>query len=265
LAIGQETGDWFVTEISINTLSYVTRSLGAYAEAERLCHEGIVLCRKYHDFRGEMWLLNSLGWVANARGDYAAAQHWLQEAFPFVKKTNDKTLLADNLSQQGTAAYLEGSYAEAKQRYLESIECSQETGERWRAGPALIGLGYTTCALGDFEAAGQYLRAALQTAMDIESLWIAVESLVGWARLLTASDPGEAVAGQAIELLAFVLQHPSCSQEARDRATLLLAELEGRLSPAVVAAAKERGLARDLAGIADLFLLAPETRSQQVG
>jgi tetratricopeptide (TPR) repeat protein len=253
LAIGKETGDWFVTEVTINTLSYVTRSLGAYAEAERLCHEGITLCRKYKDSQGEMWLLNSLAWVANARGNPAEAKRWLQEAFVFLKPTNDKSLLAENLSQQGTAAYLEGAYAEAQQRYLESLEFSQETGERWRAGPALIGLGYTTCALGEFGASGRYLRAALRTALEIESLWIAMDSLVGLASLLTARDLGEAAAEQAVELLAFVLQHPSSSQEAKDRAAPLLTELESRLSPEAAAAAKERGQARGLETIADLW------------
>lgn len=138
---------------------------------------------------------------------------------------------------------------EAKQRYLESLEYSQETGERWRIGPALIGLGYTTCALGDYEASGRYLRAALQTAMEIESLWIAMDSLAGMARLLTACDSGEAAAERAVELLAFVLNQPISSQETRDRAAPLLVELEGRLSPAAVAAAKERGRARDLQAI----------------
>ena len=135
LAIGQEIGDWFVTEVSINALSYVARSLGAYAEADKLCHEGIALCRQVNDRRGEVFLLNSLAWVANARGDPAEARRWLQEAFVFHKETHDKALLAESLSQLGTAAYLEGAYAEAKQRYLESIEISKETGERWRQGP----------------------------------------------------------------------------------------------------------------------------------
>ena len=87
--------------------------------------------------------------------------------------------------------------------------------------------------------------------MEIGSLWIAMDSLVGLARLLTASDPGEAAAEQAVELLAFVLQHPSSTQEAKDRATALLAELEGRLSPAAVAAAKEHGQTRDLQAIVE--------------
>jgi hypothetical protein len=82
--------------------------------------------------------------------------------------------------------------------------------------------------------------------MEIESRWIAMDSLVGLAGLLTTSDPGEAAAEEAIELLAFVLQQPASSQEAKDRATALLAELGGRLSPAALDAAKARGQARDL-------------------
>jgi tetratricopeptide (TPR) repeat protein len=246
LAIGGEIGDWFITEMSLNALSYVARSLGEYSEAAKLCHESIALCRQVSDRRGEVFMVNHLAWVANARGDPVEARRWLQEAFAFHRETNDKTLLAESLAQLGAAAYLEGAYAEAKQRYLESIEISKETGERWRIGPALTGLGYTTTALGDYEASGRYVRKALQTAMEIGALWMTMDGLVGLAKLLTASDPGEAAAEQAVELLAFVLQHPSSSQEARDRATPLLAEFEGRLSPAAAAAAKERGQARDL-------------------
>jgi predicted ATPase len=251
LAIGREIGNWFIIEMSLNPLSYVARSLGDYSEAARLCHESIALCRQVSDRRGEVFMVNHLAWIANARGDHAEAKRWLQEAFAFLKETDDKPLLAESLSQLGTAAYLEGAYAEARKRYLESIEITKETGERWRIGPTLTGLGYATCALGDYEASGRYLRATLQTAMEIESLWMAMDALAGVARLLTASDPGEAAAEQAVELLAFVLQHPSSSQETKDRATPLLAELEGRLSPAAVAAAKERGRARDLQAIVE--------------
>jgi hypothetical protein len=83
---------------------------------------------------------------------------------------------------------------------------------------------------------------------------VALDSLVGLARLLSASDPREAAAEQVVELLAFVLQHPASSQEAKGRATALLAELEGRLSPVAVVTAKERGQARDLQAIVEWWL-----------
>ena len=246
LAIGKQHRDLLVTISSLTSLSNVARSLGAYSEAEKLCHEGIALCRNLNNHRFIMYFLNNLAWAANARGDYAQARQWLQEVLVFHKKTSDRALLARTLTQQGTAAYLEGAYVEAKQRYLESVEVSQESGERWHTALALIGLGWTTYALGEYEASGQYLHQSLEMAMDIESLWTVMDSLVGLAKLLPTRDPGEAAAERAIELLAFVLQHPATTQEARDRAELLLEELEGRLSPAAVAAAKARGQARDV-------------------
>jgi predicted ATPase/DNA-binding SARP family transcriptional activator len=249
LTIGQETRDWFVIQSSISGLSHLARVVGAYAEAEKWCNEGIALCRKVNNRRGEVFLLNNLAWVANARGEPAEARRWLEKAFAFHQETPDKTLMAESLSQLGTAAYLEGAYMEAKQRYLESIEVSKGTGERWRR-PALIGLGYATCALGEYDASGRHFRNALQMAMEIGALPVVLDGLVGLACLLAASDPGEAAAEQAVGLLAFVLAHPSSTQETRDQATTLLAELEGRLSPATLAAAEARGRARDLPEIA---------------
>jgi predicted ATPase/DNA-binding SARP family transcriptional activator len=251
LALGREIGNWFIIEMSLNALSYAARSLGEYSEAAKLCHESIALSKQVSDRRGEVFMVNHLAWVANAMGDPVEARRWLQEAFAFHKETDDKPLVAESLSQLGTAAYLEGLYEEAKKRYLESIEITKETGERWRTGSTLTGLGYTTCVLGEYEASGRYFCQALQMAMEIEALWMAMDALAGFAKLLTASDPGEAAAERAVELLAFVLNQSTSSQETRDRAAPLLAELEGRLSAAAVAAAKERGQVRDLQAIVE--------------
>jgi hypothetical protein len=128
---------------------------------------------------------------------------------------------------------------------------SKEIGERWHMALTLIGLGYATCALREYEVSDQHFREALQTAMEIESLWMALDSLVGLAKLLSSSGTGEAEAERAVELLTFVLDHPTSSQEARDRASPVLAELEDRLSPAAMAAAAERGQARDLQAIVE--------------
>jgi hypothetical protein len=51
---------------------------------------------------------------------------------------------------------------------------------------------------------------------------------------------------EAIELIEQVLRHPKAWQEAKDRATNLLAELQAILPPEVVAAAQERSRTGDL-------------------
>jgi hypothetical protein len=50
----------------------------------------------------------------------------------------------------------------------------------------------------------------------------------------------------ALELLALILCHPASWPWAKDRAAPLVAQLEAELPPDVVAAAQERGRARDL-------------------
>lgn len=143
------------------------------------------------------------------------------------------------------------TFSVANHTDLASIECSQETGERRRAVAALIGLGYTTCALGEYKASGRHMRAALQTAMEIGALWLVTDSLVGIAKLLTVRDLDETTAEKAVELLAFVLAHPSCSQETRNLAIPLLEELESRLLPVVVEAAKGRSQEHKLQSIVE--------------
>ena len=53
-------------------------------------------------------------------------------------------------------------------------------------------------------------------------------------------------AERAVELLALALCHPDSIKETKDRAQGLLDRLHADLPPAVLTAAQERGLARDL-------------------
>jgi len=59
-------------------------------------------------------------------------------------------------------------------------------------------------------------------------------------------ESGDIEQEQAIELLALALHHPASEQETKDRAKRLLDELASSLPRESVAAAQERGQARDL-------------------
>ena len=58
----------------------------------------------------------------------------------------------------------------------------------------------------------------------------------------------------ALELLPLILGHPVSEQESRDRVAALQAELTAELPLELVAAAQERGLARDLEATAGELL-----------
>jgi hypothetical protein len=96
--------------------------------------------------------------------------------------------------------------------------------------------------LGRFSEARQYFIQALERSQRAHMQSRAIRALVGIANLL--ADDGEKE--KALELLSMVLQHPMSWQMEKDRAAELQSVLEDELSPQIIAAAKERGRARDL-------------------
>jgi hypothetical protein len=80
--------------------------------------------------------------------------------------------------------------------------------------------------------------------------WV-LDTFDGIAMLLA----GEGEREMALELLTLAVHHPASAQTSRDNAARLVAQLEAELPPDVVAAAQERGRARDLeATVAELLV-----------
>jgi hypothetical protein len=107
------------------------------------------------------------------------------------------------------------------------------------------------CGLGDLPEARKCFRQALEIYMTVRVVSGVLLTLVGIATLLVAEGEKE----RALELLALVLHHPLSWQMAKDQAAPLIAKLEAELLPDVVAAAQERGRARNLdATVAELLV-----------
>jgi predicted ATPase/DNA-binding SARP family transcriptional activator len=249
VAISREIGDRFIMGYSLTLLALVTHSLGGYSEAKQLFQEALVICREMGERRIIASGLAGLGWVAQALGEYPEAKQLFQESLATCREINDQLGVAICVDHLGTVAYLMGEYTEAKQLHQESLEISKEISYRSGIALALSHLGDVTCALREYQASGQYFRDALTMAIEIETIPVALEGLVGLAVLFTANKPGDAECKQAAELLTLVLHHPASSQETKDRAACLLAELEAQLPPQAVASAQERGRTRTLEAV----------------
>jgi hypothetical protein len=72
-----------------------------------------------------------------------------------------------------------------------------------------------------------------------------MDAIAGMAQVIAAEGD---VTG-AVELLAFVAQHPFTSHASRERARALLRELEAELPAVVFAEAAGQGRARELEGV----------------
>ena len=105
-------------------------------------------------------------------------------------------------------------------------------------------LGYVARALGDLDRARHYLATALRTATEIGTFLARMIALPAVALLL--ADQGQAE--RAIELYALASRYPVLANAhwVEDVAGRHIGDLAETLPPDVVAAAQERGRARDL-------------------
>jgi predicted ATPase/transcriptional regulator with XRE-family HTH domain len=259
--------------------------LGNFAEAQESLQDCLHLARaegmRWHEAAaGEF-----LGGLAVERGERDQARRYLSEAFAVLRRLGDPSLLAHALGNLGMALRVSGDTREAEKRLRESLELAREIDYRFAMGFALDGLGevayaegrydeahaffaesagllremgdtyslsrtlnhqgLNALALGDPAGARSHFNAALRLAYAGQFLPSVLAALAGLAALDTGPDAGPS----ALELVLIVLQHPASSQETKDRAAQLRAELEARLPQAAIKAAQQRARSSELAEV----------------
>ncbi|MBI4315223.1 MAG: tetratricopeptide repeat protein [Chloroflexi bacterium] len=227
---------------SLNTLGTVHTERGEFEEARRLQEESLAIKREIGDRRGIAIALVNLGNVALAQGQYAEAKPFEQEALAVFREIGYAMGEAVSLNNLGVACHMLSEYAEARLLLQECLTLCRELGHRHIAAHALGSLGGVAGALGEYREAWQHTREALQMAREIGSVSATLFGLVSAAVLLARQEER----GRAAEVAALVCHHAAANRETKDRAEKLLVELEAQLPAPVMAAAQERGRARQL-------------------
>ena len=174
----------------------------------------------------------------------------LQESLAIFREIGDPLGVETAAGNLGELANVLGEYAEAIQLAQQCLTISRKIDEPSGIAWALRILGDAACGLGDLPGARRYHHQALEVVATIGQKFYVPLNLVGIAALLAEQGDKE----KALELLALVTNHRFSWQWAKDQATPLIAELEAELPAGVVAAAWERGQARDLDGtVAELL------------
>ena len=142
----------------------------------------------------------------------------------------------------------------------ESVEVLSTIGQRDEVGWALAWLGYAARGLGERVEAREHLCQALRIAVELRGVFPLVFALPAVALLL--SDGGDAE--RAVEIYALASRYPTVanSQWFEDVAGKHIAAAAATLPPDVVAAAEERGRARDLWATAQELLEELESELQ---
>jgi len=251
VAIFREFGDQEGTSKSLMALGYVTWVLGEYEAAKQLHEESLALSRDTGNRAGIAHSLEFLAEVFLGLAEYEKAKQLWHEGLAIHKEIGNLRGVVGVLADLSEAAVALGEYEEAARLAQQSLALQKKIHDRFGMAWSLKNLGNAACGLGDLEAARRYLCQALETAMMVRWTPVTLLALVGVGALLEAEGEKE----RALELLALILHHPLSWRWTKDRATALVADLEAELPPEVVAAAQERGRARDLeATVAELLV-----------
>jgi tetratricopeptide (TPR) repeat protein len=229
------------------TLAYALACAGRYAGSQRHLEERLRINRDQaiHDSEAQAWL----GWVLAHRGEYEHTGVEIGSALDGCAQLRAPLVRSVAWEGLGRLALSEEAYAEAECLLVQSVgeQVSLEHDDfeaRVRCVLAQAKLG-----LGDLEEGRRCVLAGLNWTRDRGSFPVLIEALPAAARLLLVQGEAE----RAVEIYALACTLPAVANSVwfDDVVGKPIAQAAGSLPAAVVAAAKERGRARDVKATLD--------------
>jgi tetratricopeptide (TPR) repeat protein len=213
---------------------------------------------------GDKWLLAFTyfagGMSALLSEDYPKAKSVAESQLNLCQEIGDVIGSTLPLIVLGHAVLARGDFERARSYYLRCKKISQATGFLYAFQTSSKYLAKVNLSLGKFTEAEKNLEQCLTKTVEIGFTRDIINLFYEFARLKIAQGDRE----RAVELLAFVHQHPVSSQSRllegriRDSAEILLAESETEMDRIIYQTALERGKEFDLDSIvADLVQKKP--------
>jgi tetratricopeptide (TPR) repeat protein len=254
LAISRAFSDQWMTALCLSNLGIIAHMLGDYPEAYHLFHQSLEKLRVVGDPYLLAFCLNFFGALAKDMGQYAEAEDLIGEGLAIAQMNEDRWGIATAFNQLGLILHMQGEARreEARDLFSASIIRFKELGDHWSLAQALNNMGKVTVALGDESAARHYYCDAIRMAMETHTIPIVLEAMVGIAGVLAVQNG--IAAEQALEVLTQILHHSAASQETKDHAERLRAELESQLTPLQIEATEARAHAKSLESLAQEIL-----------
>lgn len=214
LALDEAAGDQDGIAFGLNYLGSCHKTLGNYALAADYFQRAAAIYGQQNDVLGQAMTLNNLGNLAQAQGALDTAHDYYLMCGRLFQAENHTHGAATTLTNAGRLARKLGKLDEAMSLLQEGLDLKREIEDSRGAAIALIGLGDVALAAGDLAASEGYLTEALTLAHQTGDVKLIVEGLAAWAALLLAQAGKES---EGARLMAFVLAHPSLSQEVREQ------------------------------------------------
>jgi tetratricopeptide (TPR) repeat protein len=186
--------------------------------------------------------------AALIKEDYVEAKLQAESQLDLNEEIGDVIGSTTPLIVLGHVAFARSEHTEARRYYLRCLKISEEVRFHYAIQTSSKYLGKVALSMGEIAEAEKYLVQSLIISKEIGFVRDIINLIYEFARLWVAQDNSE----QAVELIAFVLQHPASYESRmlegriRDSAKDLLTKLEDELPLEVYKMALERGQELDL-------------------
>jgi tetratricopeptide (TPR) repeat protein len=265
LDLAQETGMPAQIARRLQLLGAAVMCLGKYAKAQSLLEQSVVFCSELGYLRGLATSKRDLGLAKMHLGQYKQARCLGLRALSLAQEISDLRQLGYCSQSLGSVALAEGTYANAQGLLEEGVAALRKVGEQNDLSLTLALLACAERGLGQTPQARQYLYQTLRIGSAIQAWQPRLYGLLVQSLLL--ADRGEIERAVELYALASRYGHVSSSRWFEDVAGKHIAAVAAGLPSDLVAAAQERGRARDLeATVRELLVeLEQEGNSQQNG
>ncbi|NLG95904.1 MAG: tetratricopeptide repeat protein [Chloroflexi bacterium] len=216
--VSEARGDGLNHAFAHYLMSSAHLRLGNFEQARENGRIAYEIASKNNALWFSAYCLNEWGSAARAMKDYDEARKQFQASYTIRESFNDPEGMAVALNHLGEIANLQQNFDEAMQIFQRSIQTYRTINDRGGLATAMLGMGVAACGQGKRSEAQNYLREALQTADEIQFIPL-ILSVLTWAAELFARNGQH---HQAVEILAFVQNHPGEDRETRDQARKLM-------------------------------------------
>jgi tetratricopeptide (TPR) repeat protein len=194
---------------------------GKLTQARTYAEQGLILSNSLEDRWFSSLIHEVLGQIASTQEELQAAKGHFEIAYTIREEFDEPGGMAETLIHLGEVAMAENEPGVAQQHYERSLALYREINDRGGRAAATKGLGDVARSQGHYRLAETYYQQALQSALEMRYMSLVFNLLLASANLFVQTDRRQI----AVELLAFVHNHPASDFTRKEQARQTLERL----------------------------------------
>ena len=213
-------------------LGNIAWAQGVYAKASDLMGKALQHYNGVGDRSGQAWVTDMMANLQLAQGRPTEAEKLHRAAYALALEIGDNPVgRAWNDFHLAAVELERGDREQAQAGFERALEIFHGLGDILGEVACCTHLGEIACARRDFAAAERYILHSLRLALPTGCKPLLIDAMTSLTRLLMGRGEND----KALGILMFVLSHPNCRRQTKDRMVALAKALEANFSQKEIA------------------------------